>query len=158
MTAKTYHVLMVCTGNICRSPMAEGMLKYGLPKTLAHRISVASAGTHALHGNRAQPFAVQTMQQRGVDITKHRARLLGPTLIRAADLIVVMEPLHARLIRRAVMNIGSKVQLLTFYNPETDLREVPDPMGAPLATYEACADLMQPCIQGLITALEKTCL
>ena len=158
MTPDTYHVLMVCTGNICRSPMAEGMLKHGLPNTLVSKISVTSAGTHALHGNRAQPFAVQTMQQRGVDITTHRARLLGPSLIRASDLIVVMEPLHARLIRRAVMNVGSKVQLLTFYDPATDLREVPDPIGAPLTTYEACADLMQPCIQGLIAALEKTCL
>ena len=123
----------------------------------AAKVTVASAGTHALHGDRAQPFAVQTMRQRGIDITAHRARLVGPTLIRAADLIVVMEPLHARLIRRAVMQTGPKVQLLTSFDPNSDLREVPDPMGAPLKTYEACADLMEPCIQGLIASLEKIC-
>ncbi len=153
-----HHVLIVCTGNICRSPMAEGMLKNQLSDLLAKRVTVSSAGTHALHGNQAQPFAIQAMQSRGIDISEHRARLVGPGLIRTADLIVVMEPLHARLIRRAVLSGRSKVSLLSSYGPDPNLEEIPDPMGAPLKIYEGCAGLMQPCIDGLITALEKTCL
>jgi protein-tyrosine phosphatase len=149
---------MVCTGNICRSPMAAGMLEQGLPEALAKTVSVSSAGTHALHGDRAQPFAIETMRRRGIDISDHRARLVSPALIRAADLIAVMEPLHVSLIRRAVLSAGPNVQLLTAYNPNSEHSEVPDPMGAPLKTYEACADLMQPCIDGLIRSLEQTCL
>lgn len=149
---------MVCTGNICRSPMAEGMLTHQLSDSLAKRVTVSSAGTHALHGNQAQPYAVQTMQRRGIDISEHRARLAGPVLIRTADLIVVMEPLHARLIRRAVLSTRSKVSLLSSYGPDPNLKEIPDPMGAPLKVYQDCADLMQPCIDGLITSLDQTCL
>ncbi len=156
MNHRRHHVLVVCTGNICRSPMAEGMLKRRLPDALAKIVSVASAGTHALHGNQAQPYAVQAMQRRGIDITGHRASLVGPALIRAADQIVVMEPLHARLIRRAVLNAQSKVSLLSVFGPDPTLKEIPDPMGAPLKVYEDCADLMQPCINGLIASLAQT--
>jgi len=158
MNEQRHHVLVVCTGNICRSPMAEGMLKHQLPEPLANVVTVASAGTHALHGNQAQPFAVQAMQGRGIDISEHRARLVGPVLIRTADLIVVMEPLHARLIRRAVLSGRPKVSLLSSYGPDPNLEEIPDPMGAQLKVYKDCAELMQPCIDGLITVLEQTCL
>ena len=64
-----YRILVVCTGNICRSPMAEGMLKKDLPERLAARVMISSAGTHALHGNMAQPHAIEVMQGMGVDIS-----------------------------------------------------------------------------------------
>jgi len=156
MDKPTHRVLVVCTGNICRSPMAEGMLKQRLSNALTQAVTISSAGTHALHGNQAQPFAIQVMQRRGIDISEHRARLAGPALIRAADLIVVMEALHARMIRRTVLNVRAKVRLLSTFGPDPELKEIPDPMGAPLKVYEACADLLQPCVEGLITSLEQT--
>ena len=155
MNSQAFHVLVVCTGNICRSPMAEGLLKHLLRGELRTRVTVSSAGTQALHGDRAQPFAIATMHNRGLDISGHRARLLGPGLIRAADLIVVMEPQHARVIRRTVLTVGSNVRLLSRFGTDPDLKAIPDPMGAPLTVYQACADMMQPCIQGLLGWIEK---
>lgn len=134
------------------------MLKLNLPDALKSMVEVASAGTHALHGNQAEPYAIQAMRDRGIDIEAHRARLVGPGMVRAADLIVVMEPLHVRMVRKAAMNAGSKVYLLSAFGPDKDLEAIPDPMGASLEAFIACADLMQPCIEGLTRFLQDTSL
>ncbi len=99
MVNEVYNILVVCTGNICRSPMAEGMLKKKLPKRLAGQVAISSAGTHALHGNRAQPHAIEVMQGFGIDIDGHRARQLSSALIRSSDLVLVMEKYHLRWVK-----------------------------------------------------------
>jgi len=83
-----FEILMVCTGNICRSPMAAGLLRHMLPTDLENRIQVISAGTHAMHGHQAAPFAVQAMARQGIDISGHRARMIDRTLVRRASLIL----------------------------------------------------------------------
>lgn len=77
---------MVCVGNICRSPMAEGMLRQALPGRM-----LSSAGIGALVGQPADPIAIELMQDRQVDITQHRARQLLGTMVAASDLVLVME-------------------------------------------------------------------
>jgi protein-tyrosine phosphatase len=79
-------ILVLCIGNICRSPMAEGLLKEALP---GHEIS--SAGLGALVGQPADPHAVALMQQQGIDISAHRARQLESWMIVTADLVLVMD-------------------------------------------------------------------
>lgn len=156
-SARVHHVLIVCSGNICRSPMAEGLLKALLPPELEGVVQVTSAGTLALHGNRAEPNAILAMAKRGIDISAHRARLLSGALVGAADRIVVMEPQHARAVRRASFGARRRVALLSSYGPNRKLRSIPDPIGAPLSTYEACARLMEPCLEGLRARLLAAC-
>lgn len=79
-------ILVVCIGNICRSPMAEGLLKQALPGA-----QVSSAGLAALVGFGADPIAVEIMADVGIDITAHRARMLNDAITREADLILVMD-------------------------------------------------------------------
>jgi len=79
-------ILVVCIGNICRSPMAEGLLKRDLPK-----IKVSSAGLDALVGYGADPIAVEIMAEQGIDIQSHRARMLTDNLVRQSELILVMD-------------------------------------------------------------------
>jgi protein-tyrosine phosphatase len=79
-------VLTVCIGNICRSPMAEGLLAAGLP-----HLRVFSAGTGALVGKPADPMAQALMRKRGIDISDHVAQQVSQMLCRQADLILVMD-------------------------------------------------------------------
>jgi len=79
-------ILVVCIGNICRSPMAEGLLKHALPG-----LQISSAGISAMVGYGADPVAVRIMAELGIDISGHRARMLTEVIARDADLILVME-------------------------------------------------------------------
>lgn len=79
-------VLVICVGNICRSPMAEGLLREALPDC-----RLSSAGLGALVGHPADPIAIELMQARGVDIGGHRARQLHGAMMVESDLVLVME-------------------------------------------------------------------
>lgn len=79
-------ILVLCIGNVCRSPMAEGLLKQAL-----HGYSISSAGLGALAGQPADPDGVELMRQHGIDITTHRARQLESRMLCAADMVLVMD-------------------------------------------------------------------
>jgi protein-tyrosine phosphatase len=85
----TPSVLVVCTGNICRSPMAEGLLRAQAERTGAE-LTVASAGLSALVDHPADPVAVELMAAEGIDISSHRARQLEPAVFRNFELLLAM--------------------------------------------------------------------
>lgn len=92
-------VLFVCTGNICRSPMAEGLARgfaLGRRPDLAGRLSISSAGVAGLDGEPVTVEAVAAMRERGIDISAHRARSTSRALLERSDLVLVMEELQRR--------------------------------------------------------------
>lgn len=152
-TGAVFEILVVCTGNICRSPMAEGLLHHRLPPALRGRVAVGSAGTNALHGHQAEPYAVQTMARHGIDIRPHRARQLTIDLAKRADLILAMERTHVAAAQKMLLWHKSHAQLLTRFDPAANAIEVRDPYGEPLEAYEACFQTLEPCIDGVIAHL-----
>ncbi|HEY7481024.1 MAG TPA: low molecular weight protein arginine phosphatase [Gemmatimonadales bacterium] len=128
------HIVFVCTGNTCRSPMAEGLLREALAARGIDHVTVASAGTGAWEGAPASEGAYLVGLEHGLDLSEHRARLLTREMVREADLILVMSGHH--LARVAELGGEDKVHLLGWYAGRDAARsEVTDPFGADLASY-----------------------
>lgn len=127
-------VLVVCIGNICRSPMAEALLRQALPRT-----SIASAGLGALVGRPADPIAVALMKERGLDISEHRARQVTAGVVRQAELILVMENEHKVELQRFHPAATGRVFLLG----DAERFDIPDPYRQARPVFEDVLHLIQ---------------
>lgn len=149
------HIIMVCTGNICRSPIAAGLLAHCLPEHLKSRINVSSAGTNALQGYPASDHAVETMAKIGIDISGHRARQLTLELAHSADWLLTMEMAHLRFVQRWSHIPSDNLRLLLEFDPDSQVRQVADPYGGPLTAYQACLETLKPAVEGVIRKLDS---
>jgi protein-tyrosine phosphatase len=137
---KVFEILIVCTGNVCRSPMAEGILRALLDRhEMSGRARVRSAGTWASSGAAASPNAIVVAETKGISLTEHRSRPLSRSLIRESDLILVMEPVHLEEVLAQEPEAEGRTFLLNrFADPEEgDPAGVEDPFGGSEAAYES---------------------
>ncbi|MCC9656113.1 arsenate reductase/protein-tyrosine-phosphatase family protein [Rhodopirellula halodulae] len=130
-------IALVCTGNTCRSPMAETLLREALRRKFGREdvARVVSAGVAAGHGSGASPQAVQVMGKRGLDLTGHASQPLEESLMSMADLVLTMTRRHREAIVAAWPDRAERVFTL-----RRDGGDISDPVGMPVDVYEQCAD------------------
>lgn len=131
-------ILLVCTGNLCRSPMAAALLRARLDEDEEHSDwHVISAGTWASEERPASEYAVAEMAERGIDIRSHRSRSVDVELMKQADLILVMTHNHAEALSLAFPDQAHKVHLLTEMAGQA--YDVSDPYGGTRLEYSHIA-------------------
>lgn len=131
-------LLFVCTGNLCRSPMAAAILRRLLDEDPSRRHwQVRSAGLWAAEGEPASIGAIAAMAERGIDLTCHSSRRLTRALVEEADLILGMTADHVEAMRAAFPEARERIHLLATMAGES--HDVADPYGFSLSTYRSTA-------------------
>lgn len=131
------HVLFICTANICRSPVVEGMFRDALAKRGLTGWTTASAGTWAIMKRGASTNSVEAMAERGIDISRHQAQIVTEQLLSDSDLVLCMEAGHAEALRAEFPNHTHKIFLFTeMINRRYNIS---DPYGGSREQYERMA-------------------
>ncbi len=154
----TRRIIVICSGNICRSPMALALLRHKLDD---HNIPavVISGGTLGIHGRRAATAARQVICESDPDdetgmaswIAEHRSQGLSPAMLRMADDLVVMAPRHEHYIEQIAPSLIDRVvRLWQYAQVDIPLTKIPDPVGQDVEVFRRCRDLISECLDGWI--------
>lgn len=150
-------VLMVCLGNICRSPTAEAVLRLKLERAgLADRVAVASAGTHGERGSAPDTRSIAAAAKRGYDLSGIRSRRLAVNDFERHQVVLAMDRENLEhLLDRCPDPLKGRLGLLLQHAPATGLKEVPDPYYGGPAGFERVLDLIETGCDGLVETLRQ---
>ncbi len=143
-----FRICFVCTGNICRSPMAESVFRDLIEQSgYSGSVTVISAGTGDWHvGERADPRTIAALSARGFDGSRHRAKQFDPAWFEHLDLIVVFDRIHERIIKSwapTEADRGKVHLLLSFDQEESGPLEVPDPYYSDAALFDTVLGMIE---------------
>jgi len=149
-------IIFVCTGNICRSPMAEGILRHRFKEMERNDLIVSSMGIHGLTDSPAVDYAQDVCQEKGVDISSHVARSIIGEELQEADLILCMEQVHTKFLQTFFPWYRKKIFLLGAW-PKDKARKsaIQDPMGGSIKDFRRIFNIIQGHIDRILPLLLK---
>ena len=144
-------ILFLCTGNVCRSPMAEGLFRHAVKGR--GEFCILSAGLGAVDGEPPTHHSVQAMKEIGIDISRQRSRALTTELVKQADLILGMTHSHTDTVALLYPSAAEKTFLLREFDETLEAyeKDISDPIGSPYHVYAECRDQIE---QGIVTLLK----
>jgi protein-tyrosine-phosphatase len=155
--ARRPYVLVVCTANICRSPMAAGLLRHALaaqPEPLKS-LEVVSAGVSARAGDRVTEYSAMILKKVGLDISRHTSQPVTQALLDGAAAIFAMTESHRVMIQATANPVPQHLYLFREFLPGRVDREIPDPYGGPLSAYETARDEMVEALPSVVDFLKS---
>jgi protein-tyrosine phosphatase len=150
-------IVVICTANVCRSPMAEKLLQHALAAEgePLDQLQVVSAGVAAGYGDPASENSVAALKKVKLDIADHKSQPLTDELIDRAFAIFGMTDSHLDALRHYHKNIPGRVHLLRGFMDESEGRQIPDPIGQDFDAYCACRDAMIEAIPSVVAYLKN---
>ena len=147
-------IMFICTGNICRSAMADLLMKKKLQDRNMLDVEIYSSGIYAMQGDVSTDEAVEVMEEYEVDLKKHRATLTSKSNIQEMDLILCMTSAHKQNLINTYPNLVDKIYTLKEYVGIEEM-DIKDPWGYTIATYRFCAAEIDKCLDKLIEKIKK---
>ena len=144
-------ILIVCTGNICRSPMAEYILRARLGKDTDWK--VASAGVAAVNGEPASEDAVTVCRELDLDLRQHGSQPVTRQLMENSRWVVVMTEMHREVLARRFPEFHARIRLLKSFGFSEAFGDIPDPIGSPIEVYRTVRDMIESAISDLVLFL-----
>lgn len=157
MASERNLILTICTGNVCRSPMAEKLLQHALAGqgTPLNQIEIVSAGVAAGYGEPASVNSVTALKKVKIDLDGHKSQPLTQDLIDRAFLILGMTQSHIDTLNYHHTDLPERVHLFREFMGKDDSPEIPDPYGQNYTAYAACFDSMAEAIPSLVAYLKN---
>lgn len=151
------HVLFVCSGNTCRSPMAAALFRHALAaeNEPLNRLEVKSAGIAAMEGSGASPNSIEAARKVGLRLDSHKSKNLTPELVDGALAIFCMTDSHRDIVSHRFQPTPKNLHLMRGFLGEANNADIPDPFGSNFAAYEAARDSMVEAIPSLVAYVRE---
>lgn len=154
MKKKRYYVLFVCSGNTCRSPLAEALMKRRVKEERMRDVSVSSAGVSAAYGLRPSENSVIVARELGAPLGGFRSSPVTDRRMALADLVLTMEEKHRDIILERWPAAAAKVHVITEFSG-SGRRGISDPVGGPLGAYRECGMAIQDEINKIVPGIKN---
>ena len=149
------NILFICTGNQCRSPIAEALMKKMVQGKNWKDMYITSAGLKTANARSAHPNAITVCKDAGLDLSQHRSQLLTEKIIEDSDIILPMDQNHITELQTRFPKSGKKVKLLTSFSAKYQNMDISDPLRGGKFGFISSMGIIRDSLEGLLRTLKR---